>query len=205
MAGGARRTAKELEEWARWEDSRKMAALVALGGGGRQRAAEETAAVRMWARELLAKRQRRPQRQVPVVTKRAVRNELIGLGMLPDGRGRWAVEAVIAWRGEGLRNREALVRFAGVDLQTGLPEAPRWIAKAWLTEDLRRLDELSGRRRRDTAGDVEGRQAAGSARQGGVAGQRASKRRRRSGSRLGGWCATESVQSQEQDQRHEHG
>ena len=46
-------------------------------------------------------------------------NAEIGNGLAPDGRGRWAVDAVLEWRG-GADRREALVRGCGFDPTTGM-------------------------------------------------------------------------------------
>ena len=55
---------------------------------------------------------RRLLRQRPVARRRMLANAEIGCGLAPDGRGRWAVESVLEWRG-GFGGREALARWCG--------------------------------------------------------------------------------------------
>ena len=71
--------------------------------------------------------------------QRRLRNEQVRLGVLPDGRGRWAVDAVVAWRGAGERT-EARVRWLGFDRATDRPWPECWVPRRWLTSDLRSAD-----------------------------------------------------------------
>ena len=77
-------------------------------------------------------------------------NEEIGNGLAPDGRGRWAVDSILAWRG-GAHDRAALVRWSGFDPATGEPWADSWEPRAALTSDLRGGGLI---RRRRTAAEV---------------------------------------------------
>jgi hypothetical protein len=79
---------------------------------------------------------RRLLRQRPVARRRMLLNEEVGSGLAADGRGRWAVESILAWRG-GAGDRAALVRWSGFDPATGEPWADSWEPRAALTSDLR--------------------------------------------------------------------
>ena len=77
-------------------------------------------------------------------------NEEIGSGLAADGRGRWAVESILAWRG-GAGDRAALVRWSGFDPATGEPWADSWEPRAALNSDLRGGGLI---RRRRTAAEI---------------------------------------------------
>ena len=80
-------------------------------------------------------------------------NEEISNGLAPDGRGRWAVDSILAWRG-GADDRVALVRLSGFDPTTGepcLPWADSWEPRGALTSDLREGGHI---RRRRTAAEI---------------------------------------------------
>ena len=76
-----------------------------------------------------------------------LRNEEVVSGVAPDGRGRWAVEQVVEWRG-GARDREARIRWCGFDPTTGVPWEDSWVPRALLSADLRRGGLLREARRR---------------------------------------------------------
>ena len=85
------------------------------------------------------------------VRRRVWHNAAIAEGLEADGRGRWAVDDILGWRGvsrdqDGMDTREALVRWLGFDRVTGEPWADQWIPRRQLTSDLR------GRRKRATQG-----------------------------------------------------
>ena len=86
-------------------------------------------------------------RQRPVARRRTLLNAEIGNGLAPDGRGRWAVDAVLEWRG-GAGGREALVRWCGFDPATGEPWEDSWEPRAALTSDLRAGGRIRRRRTR---------------------------------------------------------
>ena len=180
---GGRRWQDEEGVWRRVAASRGLThswrAWVAAGGAaamaretGRRREEEETrraARLAGWmerrgvrpspALEALANA-RRLLRQRPAARKRMLRNEEVASGVAPDGRGRWAVEQVVEWRG-GARDREALIRWCGFDPETGDPWEDSWVPRALLSADLRRGGLLrEARRRRECAeeGEASGRQ-----------------------------------------------
>ena len=62
---------------------------------------------------------RRLLRQRPAARRRMLQNEEVGSGLAPDGRGRWAVDRVVEWRG-GAKDREALVSWCGFNPETGM-------------------------------------------------------------------------------------
>ena len=82
------------------------------------------------------------RRQVAGIDKRTLGNALISAGLAADGRSRWAVADILAWRGRG-RRREALVRWEGfqaeTDLFPGEPWPDSWEPRSNLTGDLRKL------------------------------------------------------------------
>ena len=90
---------------------------------------------------------RRLLRQRPAARKRMLRNEEVASGVAPDGRGRWAVEQVVEWRG-GARDREARIRWCGFDPETGEPWEDSWVPRAFLSADLRRGGLIREARRR---------------------------------------------------------
>ena len=79
---------------------------------------------------------RRLLRQPMHVRSRMLRNQEVGYGFAPDGRGRWAVESILEWRGDSSR-REALVRWCGFSPVSGAPWADSWESRSRLTSDLR--------------------------------------------------------------------
>ena len=60
---------------------------------------------------------RRLLRQSAPVRRRLLHNQEVGNGVAPDGRGRWAVERILGWRGDA-SVREAHVRWCGFDPTT---------------------------------------------------------------------------------------
>ena len=87
------------------------------------------------------------------VRRRVWHNAAIAEGLEADGRGRWAVDDVLEWRGasrdqDGRDTREALVRWLGFNRVTGEPWADQWIPRRLLTTDLR------GQRKRVPRGDA---------------------------------------------------
>ena len=103
---------------------------------------------------------RRLLRQRPAARRRMLENEEVGNGVAPDGRGRWAVEQVVEWRG-GARDREARIRWCGFDPETGDPWEDSWVPREFLSADLRRGGLVrEARRRRECAeeGEAGGRQ-----------------------------------------------
>ena len=97
---------------------------------------------------------RRLLRQRPVARRRMLANAEIGCGLAPDGRGRWAVESVMDWRG-GSGGREALIRWCGFDPTTGEPWEDLWEPKAALTADLRAGGIIRRRRTRVQMAEAE--------------------------------------------------
>ena len=93
---------------------------------------------------------RRLLRQRPVARRRMLLNEEIGSGLAADGRGRWSVESILAWRG-GAGDRAALVRWSGFDPASGEPWTDSWEPRAALTSDLRGGGLI---RRRRTAAEI---------------------------------------------------
>ena len=85
---------------------------------------------------------------VPMIVmqvRRSVQNAAIAEGLEADGRGRWAVDEVLDWRGKTCRgpdgkvtdSREALVRWLGFERRSGEPWKDQWVPRRSLTEDLR--------------------------------------------------------------------
>ena len=70
--------------------------------------------------------------------------------MRADGRGRWAVDRILQWRGS-FREREALVRWLGFDRQSMLPHADTWTPRYKLTADLREGGLIRPKRARTAA------------------------------------------------------
>ena len=115
-----------------------VAKVVGFRGG---RISPEEAARLMGWLAVVAPSAGAPRRRMPAARRRQLDNGLIAAGLAPDGRRRWAVDEVLSWRG-GHRNREALVRWVGVDLITGVPHPLAWIPRDDLTSDLRVLGRL---------------------------------------------------------------
>ena len=74
-------------------------------------------------------------RASPCVQTRVLLNAETAAGVVADGRGRWAVECILGWRGPA-RKREALVRWRGFDRQSGAPHRDTWEPRGHLTSDL---------------------------------------------------------------------
>ena len=81
------------------------------------------------------------KRRLRMVQRRQLSNALVGAGMAADGRRRWKVEAIVRWRG-GAKDRQALVRWAGFDRETGDAWPLEWVCRKDLTPDLRELGRL---------------------------------------------------------------
>ena len=125
---------------------------------GRQRSVEETRAAAALVEHLRARgcqpspllaamgSARVPLRLPLGVRARALRNAQVAAGVSSDGRGRWAVDVILEWRG-GSANRMAHVRWLGFDPRTGLPWLDSWEPRGNLTHDLRAggLTRQSGR------------------------------------------------------------
>ena len=82
---------------------------------------------------------RRVVRATPRVQTRVLLNAEIAAGVVCDGRRRWAVDCILAWRGgtEKRNHTEALVRWLGFDRLSGVPHADTWELRSRLTADLR--------------------------------------------------------------------
>ena len=102
----------------------------------------EAAGVRRWAEEVLPPA-RRAARQFSALQRREVENELVAAGVRPDGRRRYAVHKVVAWRGSG-KGREALVQWRGFG-----PEESTWEPVSWLTRDLQVEGQAAKRQQRE--------------------------------------------------------
>jgi hypothetical protein len=87
-----------------------------------------------WLSEL-APTQGVPARRSRLLPTCRLRNLMVGGGVEADGRGRWAVERVIAVRGAGAK-REAQVMWKGIDRRTGLPWDDERVPFVNLTRDL---------------------------------------------------------------------
>ena len=101
----------------RARDSRMAAELANLRGG--RPSDELRAEMAGWLREVGPGGSRRPARAAHAVWRRSLRNNMVAAGIACDGRKRWAVEAVLDWRGRG-KKRQALVRWAGFNVASGL-------------------------------------------------------------------------------------
>ena len=76
-----------------------------------------------WAQDASARVSRH---QVAGVDKRTLgSNALVTAGLAADGRSRWAVAGIVAWRGSG-KGREALVRWEGFQAETDLFPGEPW-------------------------------------------------------------------------------
>ena len=93
---------------------------------------------------------RRVVRATPRVQTRVLQNAEVGAGVRADGRGRWAVDQILRWRG-GFREREALVRWLGFDRQSMLPHGDTWVPRSKLTADLREGGLIRPKRARTAA------------------------------------------------------
>ena len=145
-AGGQASMARERGRLREESETRRAARLVdwKVGLGGQPSPALAALAN---ARRLL--------RQRPAARRRMLENEEVGSGVAPDGRGRWAVEQVVEWRG-GARDREARIRWCGFDPETGEPWEDSWVPRAFLSADLRRGGLIrEARRRREGAEEGE--------------------------------------------------
>ena len=129
-AGGARAMARETGKARRVEETRAAAKLVShlLARG-------------MQPSNLLRDMgsARKVVRATPRVQTRVLLNAEIAAGVVCDGRRRWALDCILAWRGgtERRNHTEALVRWLGFDRLTGAPHADTWVLRARLTADLR--------------------------------------------------------------------
>ena len=128
VAGGVAAMARESGRVRKAEETRRAARLV----DWKERQGSQPSP----ALEALANA-RRLLRQRPAARARMLRNEEVGSGVAPDGRGRWAVDQIVEWRG-GARDREAHVRWCGFDSASGEPWDDSWVPRALLTADLRR-------------------------------------------------------------------
>ena len=77
-------------------------------------------------------------------------NEEVASGVASDGRGRWAVDQILQWRGSG-SGRQALGRWLGFNTITGMSWDDTWEPRSYLTADLRRGGII---RRRRTAAEM---------------------------------------------------
>ena len=127
-AGGAAAMARERGRLRDAEETRRAAALTDWMERRGVRPSPALAALAN-ARRLL--------RQRPAARRRMLQNEEVASGVAPDGRGRWAVECVVEWRG-GARDREALVRWCGFNPVSGEPWGDSWVPRSYLSADLRR-------------------------------------------------------------------
>ena len=87
------------------------------------------------------------------VMRRELYNFEVGHGFRADGRGRWAVDEILEWRGNG-DEREALVRWLGFNSISGEPWEDSWRPRRSLTADLRETGRV--RKRKLPAADAEG-------------------------------------------------
>ena len=109
-------------------ESRAMAALVSARSS--MPSQEEVDTVLGWLRSSETR-----------ACSRAMHNALIEAGVEPDGRGRWAVDSILDWRGQA-NSREALVQYAGFDRVTGLRHPPTWVPIGRLSTDLQKEGRL---------------------------------------------------------------
>ena len=139
--------------WKQWAMAGGWAAMAAE----RSRRASAMDLTRDVARARLARGTLSVKSFLPLVAmevrRRVWHNAAIAEGLEADGRGRWAVDDVLAWRGVsrdqgGRDTREALVRWLGFNRITGEPWADQWIPRRLLTPDLR------GYRKRAPRGDA---------------------------------------------------
>ena len=137
-AGGLEPSAAEARRAVRLRDAQMVAKVVGFRGG--RISSEEAARLLGWIAEV-APSSGVPRRRMPAARRRQLDNGMIAAGLAPDGRRRWAVDEVLRWRG-GHRDREALVRWAGVNRWTGAPHPIEWVARGDLTADLRAQGRL---------------------------------------------------------------
>jgi hypothetical protein len=136
VAGGTRAMAEEERRLGRVRDARKIADLAAFHGG---RPSQEAIAGMMgWLGEVLPGNGRRA-RPLPQVQRRRLGDSLVLAGLQGGGRGRWVVAEVLAWRGRSKTSQEALIRWAGFDVRTGMPWPDEWRPRSHLTADLQAL------------------------------------------------------------------
>jgi len=145
-AGGARAMARERGRLRGVDETRRAARLVELAERQGRRPSNALAALAN-ARRLL--------HQQPAVRSRMLRNEEVASGVVSDGRGRWAVDQILQWRGSG-SGRQALVRWFGFNAVTGEAWDDSWEPWSNLTADLRKGGII--RRRRTAAEMGEDRQ-----------------------------------------------
>ena len=143
-AGGAQEMRLEEDVRRRARDARLAAELVAARGG--RPSDELRAEMAAWLQEVRPGGTRRPERARHAMWRRSLRNDMVAAGVACDGRRRWAVEAVLDWRGSG-RRREALVQWRGFDVEGGQCWEPSWVPRGWLTADLRKLGNTRSRKR----------------------------------------------------------
>ena len=79
---------------------------------------------------------RRVVRVAPCVQTRVLLNAETAAGVTADGRGRWAVDCILGWRGPSSK-REALVQWRGFDRRSGEAHRNTWEPRSHLTSDLR--------------------------------------------------------------------
>ena len=79
---------------------------------------------------------RRVVRVAPCVQTRVLLNAETAAGVTADGRGRWAVDCILGWRGPSSK-REALVQWRGFDRRSGEAHRSTWESRGHLTADLR--------------------------------------------------------------------
>ena len=132
VVGGRAAVRREATALAKLLEVRQLAQLEQASWGSASPSA--TAGIRAWAAQV--RDGRRASRQFPALLRRKVENVMISRGLMPDGRGRMAVERLIGFRGSG-RNKECLVRWSGVDLESGERRADEWLPASRLTGDLR--------------------------------------------------------------------
>ena len=154
-AGGMAAVDLETRDAARLRGSR-MLALALAHRGGVPIALEQAAALLGWRRQVAL---REPGRRMAVsrMTLSRVDRVLVGSGLQPDGRGRWAVERVLEVQGAGGKRR-ALIRW-----KAGSAVYPdSWVAWRGLTPDLQRdwwIRERAAKRAAEDESGAEGRSA----------------------------------------------
>ena len=159
-AGGWKAVAKEAAAAAALRRRRVLADVLRWSGGAVPVPGESAAAAFAEVRERAAEALRA---RLPAVQRRAIGGAMMRTGMACDGRGRWAVEQVLEWRGSGAQ-REAKVKWAGV-WEAG------WVKRSLLTADLRAEGrtkravsgraKAAGRSAAEAAAELEARAAAG--------------------------------------------